>query len=487
MAVKVRKLLLATLPLLTLCQACGIEGPEVSDPSISDEDRAYGKEAHPQLLAEFGGDYRARQAAYVRTIGERVAKAAGLEGQCTFTLVNSDVVNAFAVPGCYIYVTRGLAAIVTSEAELASVLGHEVGHVVGRHAQKQERRSLWRTLGVIAVSLTGSERLTRLTSQAVQYFGLRYSRTQEYEADDLSVGYLERAGYDVFAAADMLGGLQRQDDFMTATHRRDQARSVPEWALSHPLTKHRIDRAFETARKTGLKDDALPESAERYLAEVDGLLFGDDPEQGFVTGRRFAHPIMQISFEAPPGFSLTNSPRAIGIHGPGGISGEFGGGDIKGGDLKEYAEALASEVVGKGSGRVTGATVTTINGLPAILTHIQLQVRDGSIPIDIAVYGGGSGRAYHFVIASPPADVNAATVDALFASFRRLSQTEIASLRPRFVRTVKASAAVTPEALIRQVADPAPRALFELLNGRGSDRPIRPGEIVKIVTYLDRK
>lgn len=484
---RVRKSFLATLPLLTLCQACAIEGPAASHPSISDDDRAYGKEAHPQLLAEFGGDYRAKQAAYVRTIGERVATAAGLQGQCTFTLVNSDVVNAFAVPGCYIYVTRGLAAIVTSEAELASVLGHEVGHIVGRHAQKQERRSLWRTLGVIAVSLTGSERLTQLTSQAVQYFGLRYSRTQEYEADDLGVDYLKRSGYDVYAARDMLAALQRQDDFMTATQGRDQARSVPEWALSHPLTKHRIDHAFESAQKTGLIDDALPENAERFLAEVDGLLYGDDPEQGFVTGRRFAHPIMQISFEAPAGFSLTNSPRAVEIHGPGGISGEFGGGEIKEGDLKEYAEALAAEVVGNGSARVMSAAITTINGLPAILTHIQLKVRDRSIPIDIAVYSGGSGRAYHFVIASPPADANAATVGALFASFRQLSQAEIASLRPRFVRTVKASAAVTPQVLIRQVADPAPRALFELLNGRSADRAIRPGEIIKIVTYSDRK
>jgi predicted Zn-dependent protease len=119
-------------------------------PFISEQDRAYGQQAHPQLLASLGGAYAGEESAYVRAIGERMATAAGLEGQCTFTLVNTDVVNAFAVPGCYIYVTRGLLAIVTSEAELASVLGHEVGHIVARHAQRQERRSLWQTLGVIA-------------------------------------------------------------------------------------------------------------------------------------------------------------------------------------------------------------------------------------------------------------------------------------------------------------------------------------------------
>lgn len=474
--------LLLALPLACLLQACGIAD---QGPVISEEDQAYGEQAHPQLLAGFGGAYSGEEAAYVGAIGTRMAAAAGLDGQCTFTLVNSDVVNAFAVPGCYIYVTRGLVAIVTSEAELASVLGHELGHIVGRHAQRQEQQSLWRTLGVIAVSVTGSERLTRLASQAVQYFGLRYSRKQEYEADDLGVGYLERAGYDVHAAADMLAALQRQEAFMTATRRRDEARSVPEWALSHPLTEHRIARARTTAADTGLPDDALPENAERYLAEVDGLLYGDDPEQGFVIGRRFAHPIMRISFEAPPGFSLANSPQAVGLSGPHGISGSFGGGAMGDSDLKSYAEALVAHIVGDAPAEVIDATATVINGLPAIITQIRVAVRDGSVPLAIAVYDGGGGQAYYFIVASPPADADAAAVAALFRSFRRLSDGEAAVLRPRFVRTVRAAAGDTADTLVRRVADPAPRALFELLNGRRADRPIRVGETVKIVTHAN--
>ncbi|MDX3911224.1 MAG: M48 family metalloprotease [Sphingobium sp.] len=481
-----RKFAFLTLPLACLLQACGGNGRVEPGLTITDEDRAYGAEAHPQLLAEFGGDYRGEEARYVAAVGERVAAAAGLGRQCTFTLANSDVVNAFAVPGCYIYVTRGLVAIVTSEAELASVLGHELGHIVARHAQRQERRSIWRTLGVIAVSVTGSERLTKLASQAAQYFGLRYSRTQEYEADDLGVDYLQRAGYDVYAAADMLSALQRQEAFMIATRSRDAARGVPEWALSHPLTEHRIDRAHDTAEKTGLKDDALPEKTAEYLAEVDGLLYGDDPEQGFVIGRRFAHPIMRISFEAPPGFSLTNSPQAIRLSGPDDLSGEFGGGAMPDGDLRSYADALAGHVIGDAPAEVTGATAATINGLPAIVMQIKVAVRDGAVPLAIAVYDAGDGQAYHFIIASPPTGGSAA-VAALFQSFRRLSGEEAASLRPRFVRTVRAAAGDTSETLIRRIADPAPRALFELLNARSGDRPIAPGEVVKIVMYANRR
>lgn len=480
-----RSALRLALPLALLLAGCGDGGTLAQDPAISDKDRAYGAEAHAQLLAEFGGAYAGSQAAYVRGVGDKIAAAAGVQDQCTFTLVNSDVANAFAVPGCYIYVTRGLLAIVTSEAELASVLGHELGHVLGQHAQRQERRSIWRTLGVIAVSVTGSERLTRLASQAGQYFGLRYSRKQEYEADDLGIGYLEGAGYDVYAGADMLSALERQDKFMKATRGRDGARSVPEWALSHPLTEHRIERAYDVAKATGIADDAQPEHAERYLAAVDGLLYGDDPEQGFVIGRRFAHPIMRISFEAPAGFSLTNSPQAIRLSGPNGLAGEFGGGAMPGGDLQAYAEALVAHVIGNAPAEPVGATATTINGVQAIVTQLRVAVRDGSVPLSIAVYDGGGGQAYHLLIVSPPADTDAAAVGALIRSFRRLSPQEAAALRPRFVRTVKVAPGDTAATLVTRVTDPAPLALFELLNGRAADMPVAPGETVKIVSYAD--
>lgn len=473
---------LAGLFLSLALPSCG-GGTSDQEPVIAERDRVYGEQAHPQLLAEFGGAYVGDETAYVRSVGERIAAAAGLDNQCTFTLVNSDVVNAFAVPGCYIYVTRGLLAIVTSEAELASVLGHEVGHIVARHAQRQQRRTIWRTLGVIAVSITGSERLTQLASQAGQYFGLRYSRKQEYEADDLGVRYLETARYDVFAATDMLAALQRQDDFMARTRGRDSARSVPEWTLSHPLTANRIERSRVTAEKTGLKDDELSENAAGYLTAVDGLLYGDDPEQGFVIGRRFAHPVMRIGFDAPDGFSLTNNPQAIRLNGPNGVSGEFAGGPLGEGGLEAYSNALLARVVGQAPAEVSAARPINVNGLNAIVMDVRVAVRDGSVPLAIAVYDGGDGQAYHFVVVSPPDDAEATAIETLFRSFRRLSDQEVGSLRPRFIRTVAAAAGDTAETLSLRVADPAPQALFDLLNGRVGNATIRAGERVKIVSY----
>ena len=478
---------LLALPLAAALASCGSGGTPDPDTAIAPEDRALGAQQHAALLQDFGGEYGGPAESYVQGVGERIAAAAGLEGQCTFTLVNTPVVNAFAVPGCYIYVTRGLVAVVTSEAELASVLGHELGHIVGRHAQRQETSSIWRQLGVIAVAVTGSERLTQLANRAAQYFGLRYSRSQEYAADDLSVRYLEAAGYDVYAAADMLEALGRQERFMQAGDREDAARTVPEWALSHPLTERRITRARQEAAETGLAEDALPEDEARYFAAVDGLLFGDDPEQGFVIGRRFAHPAMRISFEAPPGFSLSNSPRAVRLTGPDGISGEFGGNPLPPGGLPRYAEALVAHIVGDAPAEIVDTAPMQVNGLPAIVVQVRLAVRDRSggnkaVPLAIAVYDGLDGQAYHFIIASPPADGSAQGIAQLFASFRRLSPAEAAALRPRVIRTVRIGAGDTVATLAERTVDPRPAALVSLINGL-DQRKLTPGAPAKIVTY----
>ena len=123
-----------------LLTACDVSPTPDYTPQVKQEDREVARQQHPQLLAEFGGEWKGPEAAYVKEMGDKLADAAGLSGQCTFTMVNTDVVNAFAVPGCYIYVTRGLFGIVNSEAELASVIGHEIGHIVARHSERRQQR-----------------------------------------------------------------------------------------------------------------------------------------------------------------------------------------------------------------------------------------------------------------------------------------------------------------------------------------------------------
>ena len=472
----------AGLALAALLASCGSSG---GDP-VSDDERRAGAAQHPQLLAEFGGAYAGDEAAYLTNLGNKVARAADLEGRCTFTLVNSDVVNAFAVPGCFIYVTRGLLAIVNSEAELAAVLAHEVGHIAADHSEEQQKRSVWRSLGVLAIgAITGSDELTRLAGGAAQFFTLRYSRKHEYEADDLGLGYMGKLGYDPYAAADMLQSLQRHKAYQAGIRGRDEARSIPEWALTHPLTERRIERATEAAAALGVKPNELPENELAYLRSVDGLLYGDDPEQGFVLGRRFAHPVMRIGFEAPAGFTLTNSPQAIMIEGPDGLRGEFAGGPVPAGGLAAYAEALLGRTLGQAPFTVTSSAPAATNGGPALFVAGMVQTNQGTVPVSLAVYAAPDGGAYHFLLVSRPGGQAQGAVAELFRSFRFLTPAEIAALRPRRIRVVRADAPLSAAALAaRSPAADSPAHVL-MLNGLAPNAALRPGQLAKVIEWAN--
>ena len=475
-------------PRWTLCFAalalasCG----EPDGPIVSDADRAAGAEAHGQLLAEFGGEYRGDEADYMRALGERLAAPAGLEDQCTFTLVNSDVVNAFAVPGCYIYVTRGLMGIVNSEAELGAVLGHELGHIVGRHSQRQQRRSLFRSLGVLAVGLvTGSPALTQIAGAAAGLFTLRYSRTQEYEADSLGIAYLSGARLDPYEAADMLDALGRHERHLARTSENKDAHSIPEWARTHPLSAKRTERARDAARATGLADDALPEKRGPFLAALDGMLYGDDPAQGFVTGRAFAHPQMRIAFEAPPGFTLTNSPQAILIEGPDGMRGQFAAGPTKSGGVDAYSRALLERLFEGATIDVRSSEPARVNGLDALLTKAVASSGGQSVAVSLMVYAAGP-TTYHFVMLADPAASATAALGALFESFRLLPVEEARRLRSRNIDVVTVAPGETARSLAARMATANPLADFLMLNGFQEGHAVASGDPVKLVVLGPR-
>ncbi|HYD73119.1 MAG TPA: M48 family metallopeptidase, partial [Candidatus Binatia bacterium] len=239
---------LSALAGLLLFAACATIDSTPDAPSITQNDRAHATQAHPQILQQLGGAMEGPSGAYVAQIGERIANAAGVPNGCTFTLVNSDVPNAFAIPGCYIYVTRGLMALMNSEDELASVLGHEVGHVVADHAARRQNTATLSGLGaVLAGILTGSGEIAQAAGQAAQLYALSYSRDQEFEADDLGVRYLQRAGYSPHAAADLLRSLGAQETLSARVANRDAASATPSWARTHPLSADRVARATAQA------------------------------------------------------------------------------------------------------------------------------------------------------------------------------------------------------------------------------------------------
>lgn len=481
---KSRKYWMAGFGALVLTLAgCATVSSTPDAPAVTAGNRASGAKSHPQILEQFGGEVQGPATIYVKRVGERIATSAGLANQCTFSVINSEVVNAFAVPGCYIYITRGLLAIMNSEDELASVLGHEVGHVTADHSTRRQNTSMATSLGaVLAGVLTGSGEIANLAGQLGQVYTLGYSREQEFEADDLGVRYLGGAGYNQYAAAEMLNELGLNDALEAKTNNRSTADTTPSWARTHPLSADRVVRAKSRAQAAGANPGAPPRMIRTYFDAINGMLIGDDPEQGFVSGRTFSHPKLKIAFEAPEGFALQNSPQAISIAGKTGKA-QFSGGKMPDAGLEAYAAQTLKAVLGQSPAQYGQRQTTTINGLDAVVAPARAQNQSGQI-LDVVVYAyrvGGS--AYSFITLSPAGAGQ--PFASMVRSFRTLTDKEAAALKARQISIVTAGAKDSAESISRRMAyNDFQYERFQVLNGRdASSPPLKAGDLVKIVTY----
>ena len=457
--------------------------------SISAADKKAGAEAHPQLLAEFGGAYTpGPTSAYVTTVGRRIAVQSGLansQSEFTITLLNSPVNNAFAIPGGYVYTTRELVALMNDEAELASVLGHEVGHVAARHSAKRQQAAqrnsiLGALLGLGIGAIAGDSGLGQLlqqgTGQAVQLLTLRYSRKQEYEADDLGVRYLYSAGYDTLASSTMLASLAAQTS-LDARAQGNDARNLPEWASTHPDPAGRVVRARKAAEQLG--GTGRTRNRDTFLNAIDGLLYGDDPRQGIVDGSTFRHPGLRIAFAAPRGFAIANGTDAVSVSGSGGQA-QFAGGRLTG-SLSSYIDNVYRQLGGQGS--VGQVQTTQINGVNAAYAVTRAQTNQGQVDVGIVAYQMGDGSAYHFVTLSP-AGRGFGSFAPMVQSFRRLSAGEAAAIRPRRIDVVTVKAGDTVQGLAQRMAyDDLKLERFLTINALTGNSRLMPGQRVKLVVW----
>jgi predicted Zn-dependent protease len=463
--------------------ACATISSTPDAPAVAANARARAAQQHPQILQQFGGAVEGPLAAYVSGVGERVASAAGVPGQCTFSVVNTDVVNAFAVPGCYIYITRGLLAIMNSEDELASVLGHEVGHVVADHSARRQNTATLSGLGAIAVGiLTRNSDLARIAGQAAQLYTLDYSRDQEFESDDLGIRYINQLGYNPYAASDMLNALGVNDALNARVSNRTPS-EIPAWARTHPLSADRVARANANASTTGATRERPPENVRPYLEAVRGMTYGDDPAQGFVNGRTFSHPALRIAFEAPQGFALTNTPAAVLVSGPNARA-QLAGGALQG-SLEAHAANVMRQVLGQAPAQVGQPQRTTTNGLETVVLPARAQNQQGQVlEVVVTAYRVGQS-AYHFTSLTPVSGQGA--LAPMTRSFRQISEAEAAALRPRRIELVQVGARDTAQTLAHRMAfDDFQLERFLALNGLASASDLRAGQTVKIVTYAPR-
>ncbi len=470
---------------------------------FTDTERQQGAQAHQQILAEFGDPYTGPQAAYVRTVGQDIALQTGLStarSDFTITLLDSPVNNAFAVPGGYAYVTRQLFALMNNEAELGGVIGHELGHTYARHARQRQRaatrNSILGVLGTVLGGLLGDNGgllgavgggLQRGSMQAAQAATLGFSRRQELEADDYGLRYLRGAGYDPLALSTMLASLAAQNSLEAAALGRD-ARSVPEWASTHPDPASRVRRAADAAGRLGGTGGRL--NRDQFMAAVDNVLYGDNPRQGVVEGRQFLHPDLRLAFTAPQGFGMMNAPTAVTVSGSGGQA-QFTTAAYDG-SLERYIaarfQALAQGAAQGGGGQqqaalpVSEVRRTTVNGIPA--AYASARANSGNTPIDVVIfaYEFAPDRAYHFVAIT--AAGRTATFEGMFASVRRLDSREAGAIRPRQIDVVTVARNDTVDSLARRMAfSDNQAARFRVLNGLSATQGVTPGQRVKIVIY----
>lgn len=455
---------------------------------ISASERAQAAQAHPEIMAEFGGAYEGPGTAMVKRIGKEVAvrsNIASAENECTVTLLNTTVVNAFAIPGCYVYMTRGLLSIMNSEAELASVLGHEVGHVDAQHSKKRQNAALGSGIvSILATVLTGSSQIGQLAGQLGQVWTLKYSRDQEYQSDDLGIRYMTAAGYDPYAAAEILQSLGDQEALETRIRGQNEAAQIPSWARSHPLTAARVKRASQKAAATGVKPGQLRRDEADYFAAVDGMLYGDDPSQGFVDGHKFAHPVLKIAFEVPQGYYLNNSAAAVTATG-GQAQIQFSGSKLGDTDsLDSYISTVFQGVLGNNKAQYTGVQRTTVNGIEAATATARVATQSGNRDVTVVAYRAGGGSGYHFIFISP-SNVNVSNVvNTTAGSFRKLTDAQASALRKRVIQVVTVKPGDTAQSLSQRMAfDDYRLERFLVMNNREANPTLRAGEKVKIVVY----
>jgi predicted Zn-dependent protease len=459
--------------------------------SMTPSEKAEGAKAHPQLLEEFGGLYDGRQAAYVASVGKRIATQSSLSAQqsdFTVSLLNSNVNNAFAIPGGYVYVTRQLMALMNDEAELAGVLGHEVGHVAAQHGKRRQsaaqRNSILGVLGQVLVGAVAGDSgfgqlLQRGIGTGAQLLTLKFSRSQEYEADDLGIRYLAKAGYDPKALSSMLASLAAQNSLDQRLGGGNQG--VPEWASTHPDPASRVQRAMQGARQSG--STSSQRNAAVFMSQVDGIVYGEDPKGGVVEGGRFIHPVFRLQFSVPSGFGLENGAQAVSIAGSGGQA-QFTAGKFNG-ELGAYVRSVFQQLAGQNQNiPQMEISRTTINGLPAAYgTTRATASQGGALDITIFAYQFSPTTAYHFIVATP-AGQGIGPFGPMLNSMRRISEQEASAVRTRRVKVVTVGNGDTSASLAARMAfDDYKAERFQVLNGLPANARLTLGQKVKIVTY----
>ena len=436
---------------------------------------------HQRILATYGGVYNdpRLQAVIEETVERLIAASERPDLHYKVTMLNSQSVNAFALPTGQLYVTRGLIALANDESELASVLAHEMGHVIAHHAEVREEQVREADLRNRVFTDVVSDPEAGALALAKSKLALAtFSRAQEFEADAIGVGIAARAGYDPYGAARFLSSMERNSELKPRQSGAINP-SAPDFLSSHPATPERITNAVANARQYSAPAAASSQdpaqAKETYLANIDGIVFGEDPSEGFVRGRRFLHPRLGFTFTAPDGFVLDNTAQAV-------LGVKHGGGQALRLDVVRVPaeQTLAAYLTSGWIENIDPATVddVTINGFPGATAAAKGDQWDFRL---YAIRFGSD--VYRFVFA---AKHSTPETDRIFresvGTFRRMSLAEIEQAKPLRLQVVKVEPGDTVEKLASHMAVPDRQVeRFRVLNGLEPGDKLKSRSEVKIV------
>ncbi|QGM99772.1 M48 family metalloprotease [Methylocystis parvus] len=452
--------------------------PQTGKPPAPPKTENRGSIQHKELLAQFGGEYQALAAErYLDNILVKLAQASDTPGQLVYkvTILNTPVVNAFALPSGNLYVTRGLLALAGDASEAAAVMAHEIAHVTLRHSalraeKEREAAVISQAATVIQSRQKGEEERSKQRLSVASF-----SRQQELDADETGVKVIARAGFDPYGAARFLTALGRSSELRAALYGKRKDSMGFDIMSTHPSTPERVSRAVGVARQISAPGIGNRDRA-GYLAAINGVAFGDDPMEGYVRDRKFTHPRLRFTFTAPEGFLLENSSEAV-----------FG---VRQSDNEALRldtvrnpqfESLEAYV---GSGWVDGLLPSSVkkidvNGLPAVTAV----ARAGEWNFRIAVIQ--SGEYLYRLIYAAKALTDQAEKEFMesIMTFRRLTPEEAREAHGLKISVISAGLGDTVESLAAHMTTPnRPLEYFRLLNGLDESEGIVAGERYKIVT-----
>lgn len=435
---------------------------------------------HERLVASYGGAYNDPELkALIQMVVERlVAASERPDLKYRVTVLNSPAINAFALPDGSLYVTRGLLSLANDTSELSSVLAHEMAHVIARHATIREDQVKQAVLVSRVISdVVNDPDLGALAMQKSRRTLASFSRGQELEADAIGVGIAARAGFDPYGASRFLTDMGRYGDLKSTAFSGSSTTPDMDFLSSHPATPERISIAIANARQyaEGTKQSDGERDRNAYLSALDGMVYGDDPKEGFVRGRKFFHPKLGFTFTAPEGFSLENTSQAV-------LGATQTGREALRLDAVRVAsdQSLAQYL---SSGWIDGVEINTVETLTVNGFSAATAIARGdqwSFRMFAIRFGSD---VYRLIFAAreltPELDKQ---FRAASDTFRRVSTGEAETVKPLRVRLVAVGLGDSPEKLAARMQVPdRPLERFLILNGFDNAAKLKYGEKVKII------